>query len=454
MLSSAASTIGDDAAATVLPTPPDLTCPISLEYFEDPVLTPCCGNTLSRASLRLAMPKCPLCRTAIDAAHPGYSVEDAPINRTVKNLVEAHRSAHGIVQPAVSAKDGCTTGNASRGAAPAIKPKPLPAAESNSAHACGVCAAVDARFRCSACRVVYYCSAECQHSGWAAHKAACKRSVANARAHRMTREADEQAAAIATARAAAGSGGLSAAWREDLSAIDVTDSAAQPSGDQMAGAAPSDDGAGGGSSNGSTTLLDSISAGMREEKLYAFADPPTYDRLVLSTACGKDRYQAHVVEAGLTPEGGGKGSKGSKGCDESTASGGASGGASGLSARWTMMDYSLSDLKRQGLNPIGEAELRTHYARPLREMERCRRCGDAARYQVRADPAVLGGPEGEGAHALVEQMVAESEELACLLGEEAKVRFGAARPPPDSHAVAKALEQLKGMGIGMGRKPA
>lgn len=125
-----------------------------------------------------------------------------------------------------------------------------------------------------------------------------------------------------------------------------------------------------------------------------------------------------------------------------------------MSARWTMMDYSLSDLKRQGLNPIGEAELRTHYARPLREMERCRRCGDAARYQVRADPAVLGGPEGEGAHALVEQMVAESEELACLLGEEAKVRFGAARPPPDSHAVAKALEQLKGMGIGMGRKPA
>ena len=69
--------------------------------------TPCCGNTLSRLSLRFALPRCPLCRKDIAEEHPAFKIDEVPINRAVAHLVDAHKAkqnqAHAAsapVQPA------------------------------------------------------------------------------------------------------------------------------------------------------------------------------------------------------------------------------------------------------------------------------------------------------------------------------------------------------------------
>ena len=49
----------------------NLTCPVSLELFEDPVQTPCCGNTLSRDSLRKALPRFYALSARSSAQHSG-----------------------------------------------------------------------------------------------------------------------------------------------------------------------------------------------------------------------------------------------------------------------------------------------------------------------------------------------------------------------------------------------
>jgi len=72
----------------------DLTCPISLELLEDPISTPCCGQALSRASLRahLATERCcPLCRADLQAEYSSFDVETVAKNRTLASLVDAHR---------------------------------------------------------------------------------------------------------------------------------------------------------------------------------------------------------------------------------------------------------------------------------------------------------------------------------------------------------------------------
>lgn len=389
-----------------------LTCPISLELFEDPVLTPCCGNTLSRASLRMALPRCPLCRVEIDTTHPGYSIEEAPTNRTVANLVEEYRAGAHI-------PDEACVKNGSKSAAVATADDGPTATE--LARACSVCAEPDARYRCSACRVVYYCSAECQKYAWSGHKAACKRSVANARAHKMAREASDRDAAVAAARAAAGYGGLAAA-RDDARAADGdADHDAITLKQDIA-----------------SSLLSAISDGLTNKKLWAFADAPKYDRLVLTSVGGEGRYQEHVIEAGLALEDADGNARSDRGNRKRRGR-----------AWWTMMDYSLAELQEQGLEPIDCAALWKHYASGLQIMDDCRSRSGASHYAIRADPSVLG-TEGDDAHALVEQMVGESDCLRFVLGASARKRLEGKRPAPNTDQVRAALEQLKSMGITTG----
>ncbi|KAG7382276.1 hypothetical protein PHYPSEUDO_005064 [Phytophthora pseudosyringae] len=68
-----------------------LTCPISLDLFENPVLTTCCGKTFSSEALAQALrrnPQCPVCRAHRVATHA---------NRDVANLVELHRSERSVL---------------------------------------------------------------------------------------------------------------------------------------------------------------------------------------------------------------------------------------------------------------------------------------------------------------------------------------------------------------------
>lgn len=73
----------------------DLLCPISLELFDDPVSTPCCGHAISRSSLRSHLARegfCPLCRANIRAEHSSFDVDAVTKNRTIASLVDAHRA--------------------------------------------------------------------------------------------------------------------------------------------------------------------------------------------------------------------------------------------------------------------------------------------------------------------------------------------------------------------------
>ncbi|CAI5744103.1 unnamed protein product [Peronospora destructor] len=61
-----------------------LTCPISLDLFEDPVITTCCGKTFSSDALKRALGQnrqCPVCRS--------YTITVCD-NRDMANLVELH----------------------------------------------------------------------------------------------------------------------------------------------------------------------------------------------------------------------------------------------------------------------------------------------------------------------------------------------------------------------------
>ena len=42
---------------------------------------------------------------------------------------------------------------------------------------CNECNAVNAKLRCSGCRVVHYCNANCQRANWKRHKSVCKRAI-------------------------------------------------------------------------------------------------------------------------------------------------------------------------------------------------------------------------------------------------------------------------------------
>lgn len=62
----------------------NLVCPISLEYFENPIMTPCCGNAVSRECLIACLntkPNCPICRVNIG----GFDPNSVP---TIKNIID------------------------------------------------------------------------------------------------------------------------------------------------------------------------------------------------------------------------------------------------------------------------------------------------------------------------------------------------------------------------------
>eukprot|EP00005_Dracoamoeba_jomungandri_P009992 CAMPEP_0174262924 /NCGR_PEP_ID=MMETSP0439-20130205/16189_1 /TAXON_ID=0 /ORGANISM="Stereomyxa ramosa, Strain Chinc5" /LENGTH=1530 /DNA_ID=CAMNT_0015347969 /DNA_START=34 /DNA_END=4626 /DNA_ORIENTATION=- len=71
-----------------------LTCPISLELLEDPISTPCCGQTFSRDSLRVHLARvavCPMCREDI----PYFDPKTAPRNVTIAGLVDQMKGNQG-----------------------------------------------------------------------------------------------------------------------------------------------------------------------------------------------------------------------------------------------------------------------------------------------------------------------------------------------------------------------
>ncbi|KAF4038690.1 hypothetical protein GN244_ATG09218 [Phytophthora infestans] len=83
-----------------------LICPITLELFDFPVVTGCCGKTFSSEGLRQAIrqnPLCPFCRGKLLSSHP---------NRDVAKLVEIHRrerSVLGITDPNTPTSSTCAS---------------------------------------------------------------------------------------------------------------------------------------------------------------------------------------------------------------------------------------------------------------------------------------------------------------------------------------------------------
>ncbi|KAI9916145.1 hypothetical protein PsorP6_016957 [Peronosclerospora sorghi] len=79
-----------------------LTCPISLDLFEDPVLTTCCGKTFSSEPLDQALRRnyqCPFCRS---------DDVDTHANLDMANLVELHRTERSL-QDSVDARPQTVT---------------------------------------------------------------------------------------------------------------------------------------------------------------------------------------------------------------------------------------------------------------------------------------------------------------------------------------------------------
>ena len=74
-----------------------LKCPITLEFLEDPVNTPCCGRAISREAFASSLdhnPSCPLCRTDLS----DFDVSSVPTCRDIAYLVEEARERLNPVQ--------------------------------------------------------------------------------------------------------------------------------------------------------------------------------------------------------------------------------------------------------------------------------------------------------------------------------------------------------------------
>jgi hypothetical protein len=87
----AATTVQDVCRRNVVEREVVLTCPISLELFENPVVTECCGKTFSSEALVLAGRRssaCPFCRSHQVQAHP---------NQHVEKLVDLHRAERQVL---------------------------------------------------------------------------------------------------------------------------------------------------------------------------------------------------------------------------------------------------------------------------------------------------------------------------------------------------------------------
>ncbi|CAH0480113.1 unnamed protein product [Peronospora belbahrii] len=90
-VSEAAKTERDISKMNLIKREAALTCPISLDLFEDPVLTTCCGKTFSSEALTRALRqdhRCPVCRE--------YRITTRA-NRDMANLVELHRTERSVL---------------------------------------------------------------------------------------------------------------------------------------------------------------------------------------------------------------------------------------------------------------------------------------------------------------------------------------------------------------------
>ncbi|KAE8977319.1 hypothetical protein PR001_g25163 [Phytophthora rubi] len=85
-----------------------LTCPISLDLFENPVVTECCGRTFSSEALTQALRRnsqCPVCRSRRVTSHA---------SRDMANLVELHRNERVLLGLTDNAAANATTGTGER----------------------------------------------------------------------------------------------------------------------------------------------------------------------------------------------------------------------------------------------------------------------------------------------------------------------------------------------------
>ncbi len=65
----------------------NLVCPISLTYFVEPIMTPCCGNAISKPCISEWLDKsttCPICRVDIS----GFNVNSVPILKNIASMIE------------------------------------------------------------------------------------------------------------------------------------------------------------------------------------------------------------------------------------------------------------------------------------------------------------------------------------------------------------------------------
>ena len=394
-----------------------LCCPVSLELFDDPVQTPCCGNSLNRASLRQSLPRCPLCRVDIGTTHPTFGIDDVPTNRAVASLVDEHRAKATPREEAIANHSGAIIINSSDDVAPTGSKK------------CAQCNRPGARLRCSRCKCVCYCSASCQRAAWAVHKRTCLAAPAVSAA--------VSAAAMAAVEAAEAAG-------LDREHVKVLAQHARPA--PMATSTTLQ-----GSAVPAVKLVDAICAGVRDGTIRAFSDEPNYSRLVL-VSCDKSggvTYHQHGIEATLIIT-----RKGPNGRPEvlsellemeeradsyrcpSVLDASDSDLIDRARAGWLMGDHiKLFDLKDAGLLRMDAPTVTRQFGRALAVFDACKARGPP-HYAIKVDAAV---PDDQGDNlVLVEQMLGETA-LRCVLGMDALERLERKHQCPSQDEVRQAL---------------
>lgn len=427
-----------------------LCCPVSLELFDDPVQTPCCGNSLNRASLRQSLPRCPLCRVDIGTTHPTFGIDDVPTNRAVASLVDEHRAKATPREEAIANHSGAKAAaledaiiiNSSDDVAPTGSKK------------CAQCNRPGARLRCSRCKCVCYCSASCQRAAWAVHKRTCLAAPAVSAA--------VSAAAMAAVEAAEAAGldrehikVLAQHARQAPMATSTTVLGSAVLGSAVLGSAVLGDavlsGVVLGAAGPALKLVDAICAGVRDGTIRAFSDEPNYSRLVL-VSCDKSggvTYHQHGVEAMLIIT-----RKGPNGRPEvlsellemeeradsyrcpSVLDASDSDLIDRARAGWLMGDHiKLFDLKDAGLLRMDAPTVTRQFGRALAVFDACKARGPP-HYAIKVDAAV---PDDQGDNlVLVEQMLGETA-LRCVLGMDALERLERKHQCPSQDEVRQAL---------------
>src|ERR1700679_306860 len=88
----------------------NLICPISNDYLEEPIVTPCCGNAISRHCLNewfntKSVKTCPICRKNIN----DFNVQSAPTLKNIMDLVNEAKNGPSVPSALFSDNDNKTT---------------------------------------------------------------------------------------------------------------------------------------------------------------------------------------------------------------------------------------------------------------------------------------------------------------------------------------------------------